>query len=64
MTIKDRKTQRLIASMRKEEEDIRGERRRRLANGFNRALLHLNDEEIGEIEPLIQRAVGRSIMSR
>lgn len=54
----------LLIKMQKREDDVRAERRRKLANGMSRALLHLSDAEMDEIEPVLHGAIGRSIMAR
>lgn len=54
----------LLRRLKKQEDREIAERRRKLANGFSRALLHLDGREMYEIEQIIYRAVGRSIVGR
>lgn len=53
-----------LARAQKREDDARAERRRQLQNGLSRALVHLTDAEMAEIEPVIFGAIGRSIVRR
>jgi hypothetical protein len=61
---RDAKLTAMLAKMQRREDDARSARRRRLTNGMSRALLHLTDGEMGEIEPVLYAAIGRSIMAR
>lgn len=54
----------VLEKMQKRDDAARAERRRRLRNGMSRALLHLTDVEMAEIEPILHGAIGRSVMSR
>lgn len=54
----------MLADMQKAEDQIVAERRKRLSNGFSRALLHLSKDEMASIEEVVWRAIGRSVILR
>lgn len=61
---RDKGAKKLIARLQKQEDDAKAERRRLLANGLSRALLHLTDDEMALIEPVVYTAIGRSVVQR
>jgi hypothetical protein len=55
-------TDALIAKLQQREDEEHSQHRRQLAKGFLRAMSHLTDQEMQDIEEILYRAIGRSVV--